>query len=73
MKAKFRGGPMDRKYSEVQAGQFLMVQAPKYDNIWNALRDPYAPIEYKQGEYARSNMKLKNGATIYVWLGWRNE
>jgi hypothetical protein len=50
-----------------------MVQAPKYDNIWNALSDPYAPIEYKQGEYARSNMKLKNGATIYVWLGWRNE
>jgi len=72
---KYQGGPLKGQYQEVQTSWSDRIQVQGIDPVTIKDRarfyeDPYAPIEFKRGEYARSNKTLKNGATIYIWMGW---
>ncbi len=74
MKAKFSGGPMNGKYQDLVSGydQRLMVREP-VNRLYDYYRDPTIDLmKFREGDYARSNMALKDGTVIYKWLGWRD-
>lgn len=77
VRAKFRGGPMNGQVSDVQdyADRLRVRDAEKINyRDWEKFSaEPYSDMQlkFKDGDYARSNMRLKNGTIIYIWMGWR--
>lgn len=74
MLVKYQGGPMKGKLEEVRM-PLDRLQVRGYDpleikKVVHHSFDPYQTMEIKRGEYARSNKRLKNGATVYIWMGW---
>lgn len=76
MRVKYQGGPLKGQYQEIHELSFtdrIKVQAVDPQEIKDRFlyhMDPYEPMKIKRGEYARSNKRLKNGTTIYIWMGW---
>lgn len=78
MKVKFQGGPANGKYQELDDktyGYSERLEYQAFDESSMAKFDrsdmwPSATVKIKRGSYARSNKSLKNGATIYIWMGW---
>lgn len=77
MKVKYQGGPMKGQYQEIQTNYTdrVLVTVPEpvdYRKVLESRADTltYEPMKIRRGEYARSHKQLKNGAVIYIWMGW---
>lgn len=75
MRVKYKGGPMNgqtQEFSDRGYHDQIRVDAPVEITYANRQLDAYAPIQRKTGFYQKSRVTQKNGAHIYVWLGWED-
>lgn len=73
MKIKLNRGPMKGKYVEVQddyCREFVVQEAPSINWVHAQNVDPFTEIAMRRGTYVKSNVKLKNGAVVFEWMGW---
>lgn len=74
-KAKFQGGPFAGKRQVVDGSDRILVREPlaiNYSDYWGK-PEAYSDtqLKFREGDYARSNKRLKDGTVIYIWMGWR--
>lgn len=74
MKVKLRGGPYNNKRYEIDNGwsDRFEVRQPVTSEIGNyRWTDSFpAELKFRRGHYSRSNMHLKDGTSIFIWMGW---
>ena len=66
-----RGGPMHNQYREIATTERLLIQKPQFKNYLDAPLLDSEIMPWIEGHYARSNIKLKNGTVVYIWMGWK--
>jgi len=69
IKAKMNRGPMHGQ-RVIVPGPTLIVRQPSKIDWRKSDLDPYAPLDFTEGTYVKSNKKLKDGTWIYEWMGW---
>jgi hypothetical protein len=67
MNGKYQDTPDDTAFE-------FRVREPVYPkNDWRngwPKDDPFSKITYREGSYRKSNVRLKNGAWVFEWMGW---
>lgn len=73
MKVKYKGGPMHGKSQEFpDNGYYGQIRVAKpVSRRWDIPIGPNKDWSI-HGLYQQSLVKQKNGAKIYVWLGWED-
>lgn len=66
---KFNRGPHNGHYEEVRDG-IEVLEVRRVANL-TPLHNFGFNVTYDVGTYRKSNVKLKNGAVVFEWMGWR--
>lgn len=71
MKVKLNRGPEKGKYMDMP-DETQVVRVARLAPDWFDPRnyDEPTPQEHRYGTYQKSNVTLKNGASVFEWMGW---